>query len=487
MKEIVNDGFAKVVKPYMDAQDKKSREIIAPVEVSPAEAPHSVGDQIIYNGLLYDVTAPIEVEDSLETSGAGANISPADNIEAQIKATKSQIQAAAAQAAAQNKKTQKMLAPVEEDETDASRAYVIGEQLILDGILYNVIDPIAQHGIITAEGAGANIEEADDVTTQLSSLNQTLTNEIDKAYQTDDAAITEVASDDLLPIYDTSATAKKKIAINNFIGGLVSNPNLLDNPWFTVNQRGQNSYSGNVYGPDRWLFHEGQTVTVSDNGITLDTDADFWQRFGTNTDFFTGLIGKPITISVLTSTGIIYSGSAIVNSTGLTQCITGDKIIAFVGRDQYFDYIGIRAMDTSITIRAVKLELGSVSTLAQDTPPNYATELLKCQRYFVAIPISESIARINANITAIRVQGIYTNNLRSPVSSVTTSATGINVSGNGMQVNLAYESDFTLAFESGQGVKLSLTTEGQAKLSNMGNQLVGLWDYQNKIYVSADL
>lgn len=176
MKEIVNDGFAKVVKPYMDAQDKKSREIIAPVEVSPAEAAHSAGDQIIFNGILYDVTAPIAAGDALSTSGAGANISAADNIEAQIKATKSQIQTAAAQAAAQNKNTQEMIAPVEEDETDASRAYAIGDQLILDGVLYNVIDAIAQHGIITSEGAGANIEEADNVTDQLSSLNQTLTN-----------------------------------------------------------------------------------------------------------------------------------------------------------------------------------------------------------------------------------------------------------------------------------------------------------------------
>jgi hypothetical protein len=38
-----------------------------------------------------------------------------------------------------------------------------------------------------------------------------------------------------------------------------------------------------------------------------------------------------------------------------------------------------------LTIRAVKLELGSVSTLAMDTAPNYATELAKCQRYFQRI------------------------------------------------------------------------------------------------------
>lgn len=173
MKDLVNDGFAMVVKPYIDAQNKKDRELVAPVEVSPAETAHSLGDQIIFNGILYNVTAQIAVGDSLSASGAGANISAADNIEAQIKATKSQIQTAAAQAASQNKNTQEMLAPVEEDETDASRAYEVGDQLIFDGILYIVIDPIAQHGIITTEGAGANIEEADTITEQLANANVT--------------------------------------------------------------------------------------------------------------------------------------------------------------------------------------------------------------------------------------------------------------------------------------------------------------------------
>lgn len=175
MKELVNDGFAKVVKPYIDAQDKKSREIIAPVEVSPAEAAHSIGEQIIFDGILYDVIEAIEIDDPLSTTGAGANIEPADNIYEQIEAQKAEIQTVRAQAAANNKSTQEMIAPVEEDETDASRAYEIGEQLILDGILYDVIDDIAQHGIITAEGAGANIEAADTIAEQI----ENLSNEVD--------------------------------------------------------------------------------------------------------------------------------------------------------------------------------------------------------------------------------------------------------------------------------------------------------------------
>lgn len=65
------------------------------------------------------------------------------------------------------------IAPVEVDQTDASRAYVVGDQLIYDSILYDVIDDIAQHGIITAEGAGANIRTADTIVEQIK--NKTIT------------------------------------------------------------------------------------------------------------------------------------------------------------------------------------------------------------------------------------------------------------------------------------------------------------------------
>lgn len=78
----------------------------------------------------------------------------------------------------QDTKTRKMLAPVEPDETDASQAYEIGDQLILDGILYDVIAPIAQHGIITATGSGANIAVATAFSKELGSLKKAFINQV---------------------------------------------------------------------------------------------------------------------------------------------------------------------------------------------------------------------------------------------------------------------------------------------------------------------
>lgn len=72
------------------------------------------------------------------------------------------------------------IAPVEADETDASKAYAVGEQLILSGILYDVIAPISQHDVITTTGSGANIAPAGPISAKI----QTLTNELDDEIET---------------------------------------------------------------------------------------------------------------------------------------------------------------------------------------------------------------------------------------------------------------------------------------------------------------
>lgn len=64
----------------------------------------------------------------------------------------------------------KTIAPVETDETDASRAYAVGEQLIFNGTLYDVIAPISQHDVITTTGSGANIAPAGPISARIKAL-----------------------------------------------------------------------------------------------------------------------------------------------------------------------------------------------------------------------------------------------------------------------------------------------------------------------------
>ena len=179
----------------------------------------------------------------------------------------------------------------------------------------------------------------------------------------------------------------------------VSNPNLLDNPWFTVNQRGFTS--GTVDGKyfvDRWFFSATDaniTVTKSTSGININGTVSSEENLMCQKFEYDRLLcsaGDDYTLSVMFSDGTVKYKT--------------DKIKEFASNWSYhisFDVDSLRFMFCSYganptemgvwvkcpnpaslnkTIKAIKLEKGCVSTLAMDTVPNYATELLKCQRYF---------------------------------------------------------------------------------------------------------
>lgn len=87
MKTIV-EVAQNLIKPFINSEDKKYAANIAPVETSPATAAHAAGTQLIYNGVLYNVTANIAADDPLATTGAGANIAVADKVTEQISSQK---------------------------------------------------------------------------------------------------------------------------------------------------------------------------------------------------------------------------------------------------------------------------------------------------------------------------------------------------------------------------------------------------------------
>lgn len=194
----------------------------------------------------------------------------------------------------------------------------------------------------------------------------------------------------------TLTTAQQGQAKANISAGS-TNPNLLDNPFFTVNQRSFTSSTGvnNIYSVDRWYIARGTgTISKTNNGITIDgTSASRETTFQQMIDCgdFTG---RAVTVS-------INDGGTIRQITGTVPARTTSNniFIRFTLRDGVSAFI--YAMSTSsayaymlqvqvnagytIDIRAVKLELGSVSTLANDAPPDYGEELAKCQRYFLRL------------------------------------------------------------------------------------------------------
>lgn len=186
----------------------------------------------------------------------------------------------------------------------------------------------------------------------------------------------------------------------------ISNPNLLNNPWFIVNQRGQSSYSipadTNMYTADRWAAWKGTngtfTVGISGGigGVTLTVSADASDNAFRQFVIRPENLGRVMTASIILD-GILYSATGTLPQTHTSSWQTGIWRILDNGfefgvnvtpNNVSFDYEFILRPPkngTTYSITACKLELGTQSTLAMDAAPNYALELIKCQRYYYRI------------------------------------------------------------------------------------------------------
>ena len=141
------------------------------------------------------------------------------------------------------------------------------------------------------------------------------------------------------------------------------NPNLIDNPDFLINQR---AVSGTIttegYFVDRWKLTSG-SVTINDDGsLTLN---------GT----IVQILEKPVGTNVIASAS---AGTATYNNETATFTLTG----------------------SNVNVSWVKLEIGSVATIF--VAPNPATELSKCQRYFMRLDFGIPLYAGATNATTLR-------------------------------------------------------------------------------------
>ena len=179
------------------------------------------------------------------------------------------------------------------------------------------------------------------------------------------------------------------------------NPNLLDNWYFgnPINQRGQTSYTGEVYGIDRWIAQwTGDGVTLIEDGCVSIyrsfSDSYLCQRI---TD---DLGGQTVTFSA------ICKGTCAVK---LVECDSGWAFKSFIAQHDTVvinDYTlltvtgivpqGCRNLIVELLsapgvksqFKAAKLELGSQQTFAHQENgvwlmneiPDYGEQLARCQR-----------------------------------------------------------------------------------------------------------
>lgn len=161
-----------------------------------------------------------------------------------------------------------------------------------------------------------------------------------------------------------------------------SNPNLLDNPDFKINQRGKNTYEGPAgYCVDRWFRNSAVTVNVHDGLIlTYDETSTAPPSIYQILDNPSGFIGKYLTFSI-NSGGTVYKCTGKIpeslnNNTYLAVCDVGKGHI----RIQIYNNNILCCIDSIENVSWAKLEPGDKAT--PFVPPHPALELLKCQRYY---------------------------------------------------------------------------------------------------------
>ena len=192
-----------------------------------------------------------------------------------------------------------------------------------------------------------------------------------------------------------------------------SNPNLLDNWYFAdpVNQRGQTSYENTTYTIDRWLATgNGQTVSLTDEGlkIAFKDNANEYCNISERFENYQQYAGKTFTASALirnpdgnmvkltvkptptgNGAGPWYSPDPPASDDWIL--ITGTGVFSETPTGLSFMlYTFNPKQETTVFVKAIKLELGSQQTLAhQDAAgnwvlndiPNKVEETKKCQRY----------------------------------------------------------------------------------------------------------
>lgn len=201
--------------------------------------------------------------------------------------------------------------------------------------------------------------------------------------------------------------------------GAGSNDNMIDNAYFDkdnrINQRGQTtpySLAPGDYCIDRWKLTGNTgahvTVTLNDDNIQIASDgtanARFEQRYSASIDnpipkgkyTLSALIDyvdlpEGVTapsIRLLTETNYTPSGAAASFSEPGLVSVTFDLVNTAASNTSRRICIIVNA-GTTIRVRAIKLEPGDTSTLANnyngtwqiDNVPNPAVSLLRCQKY----------------------------------------------------------------------------------------------------------
>ena len=215
-----------------------------------------------------------------------------------------------------------------------------------------------------------------------------------------------------------SNNTTKTLALTNDI----SNPNLLINPDFKINQRGQNTYSispASCYTVDRWKLWNG-TLTVNSDGTVTYSASSSSSLVQYLENPCTEECYASVYVTSITGTFNLYTEDSSGKYTGDTKLKYGLNYVRFTGCKTFA--IGINNGNGSITLKYAKLEKGS--NVTQFIEPDPATELIKCQRYYLIA--SHPVVAMCMNYTNPTMLFVECMGLKNMRTSPTTIVTGSN-------------------------------------------------------------
>jgi hypothetical protein len=304
MKTIIN--FANKVRSLVDGRISN----IANVEKSPSTHAYAVGKQLIFNGLLCKATSAIAVGDTL---AVGTNLALSDNVVEQIYSLNQGLTNSLADI--NNVLGAKNLLPnnaksqtvngvtftvnsdgsitvngtASADTTlfllDANQGSLLddgGKSLVLSG---RPTEGVTLNGGSCQLTVGENVNNtwifhSDNGSGETFTLNSSRLQDNAYIWITSGVTLANAVFKPMLRLASIQDDTYVPYSMTNremtpYVQS-ISNPNLLDNPWFTVNQRGQNVYTSEGYTVDRWRLSYGTGATThqatvnNDNSITIE-------------------------------------------------------------------------------------------------------------------------------------------------------------------------------------------------------------------------
>ena len=241
----------------------------------------------------------------------------------------------------------------------------------------------------------------------------------------------------LLPVHNGAGLKKGLLSqLANYLGNKFSNPNLLINPDFKINQRGATSYEKQGYSVDRWKIWNVTVTPNANGGITVKNDK--YTDSGTFIQILENATEADSTLSCYVTS---VSGTVTMVADDNSQVVLKQGLNVVHTSNSTKNFTILLNQGTSITLKWVKLEQGKVATAF--IAPNMAEEITKCKRYFQVLNVFEGF------VGSVSYWNLYTRfyvgamHRTSPTITANVSAVTINLSGDNTERNLQLSNSIT--------------------------------------------